>query len=68
MVERLKSWALWVGVLTVIAAALLVWEADLLWKIQHYNLFLYSSLFFKQQMIVPGGFLSYLAAFFTQFF
>lgn len=68
MVERLKPWALWVGVLTVIAVALLVWEADLFWKIQHYNLFLYSSLFFKQQMIVPGGFLSYLAAFFTQFF
>ena len=68
MVERFKPLALWTGVLVVIAVALLYYESDLLWKVQHYNLFLFSSLFFKQQMIVPGGMLSYLGTFFTQFF
>jgi hypothetical protein len=68
MVERLKPFALWTGVLVVIAVALLYYESDMLWKVQHSNLFLFSSLFFKQQMIVPGGMLSYLGTFFTQFF
>ena len=68
MSERIKPLALWTGVLAVIAAALLYFESDLLWKVQHFNLFLFSSLFFKQQMIVPGGMLSYLGTFFTQFF
>ena len=68
MMKRFQSLALWVGILVVIAVALLYYESDLLWKVQHYNLFLYSSLFFKQQMIVPGGMLSYVGAFFTQFF
>ena len=54
MIERFKPLALWTCVLVVIAAALLYYESDLLWKVQHYNLFLFSSLFFKQQMIVPG--------------
>ena len=68
MMERFKPLALWTGVLVVIAVALLYYESDLLWKVQHYNLFLFSSLFFKEQMIVPGGMLSYLGSFFTQFF
>jgi hypothetical protein len=59
---------LWILVLVAIGTALLYVESDLLWKVQQYNLFLYSSLFFKQTMIVPGGMLSYLGAFFTQFF
>ena len=54
--------------LLVIGAALICFEDDMLWKIQQYNLFLYSSLFFKQMMVVPGGMLSYLGAFFTQYF
>ena len=68
MVERFKPLALWTGILTAIAVILLIYETDLLWKVQHFNLFLFSSLFFKQQMIVPGGMLSYLGTFFTQFF
>ena len=68
MVKRFIPWILWAGIITTIAIALLIWESDLLWKVQHLNLFLFSSLFFKQQMIVPGGFLSYLGTFFTQFF
>ena len=68
MVARFKPFALWTGILAAIAVALLYYEPDLLWKVQHNNLFLFSSLFFKQQMIVPGGMLSYLGSFFTQFF
>ena len=68
ILERIKSLALWTGVLVVVAAVLLHSESDLLWKVQHCNLFLFSSLFFKQLMMVPGGMLSYLGAFFTQFF
>ena len=68
MIKKMKPFALWVGVLLVIAIALIVVESDLLWKIQQYDLFLYSSLFFKQQMVVSGGMLSYIGSFFTQFF
>jgi len=58
---------IWVGVLAVIAFTLLVYEHDFLWKIQEENLFLNSSLFFRQQMVVSGGLLSWLGAFCTQF-
>ncbi len=51
----------------VIAGVLLLLESDLLWKAGEQNLFLYSWLFFKEQMVVPGGLLSWLGAFFTQF-
>ena len=54
--------------LLVVAVAMLVWERDLLWKVQQLNLFLYTSDFFKEQMVVPGGMLSWLGTFFTQFF
>lgn len=52
----------------VLAVALMVFESDLLWKIQQYNLFLTTPLFFKQMMVTSGGFLSYIASYFTQFF
>ena len=42
-----KSIALWLIVLLVVAVALIRFEGDMLWKIQQYNLFLYSSLFFN---------------------
>lgn len=54
--------------LLAIGAALICFEGDMLWKIQQYNLFLSSPLFFKQMMVVPGGMLSYIGAFFTQYF
>lgn len=59
---------LWVGALSIIAGTLIYAESNLLWKLQQFHLFLYSSLFFKQMMVVPGGMLSYLGSFFTQFF
>lgn len=68
MMKRITPIAVWLVALIVIATALLYAEADLLWKVQQHSLFLFSSLFFKQTMIVPGGMLSYLGTFFTQFF
>ena len=66
--KTIKPIALWLGALLAIAFALIFVESDLLWKIQQHDLFLYTTLFFKQQMVVPGGMLSYLGSFFTQFF
>lgn len=64
----LKHIALWLLALVLVAFALLYYEADLLWKVQQHNVFLHSSMFFHQQMVVPGGMLSYLGAFLTQHF
>ena len=66
--NTIKPIALWLGAVLVIAFALIFIESDLLWKIQQHDIFLYTPLFFKQQMVVPGGMLSFLGSFFTQFF
>lgn len=58
---------LWLGALAVIAGALLLFESDQLWKIQEKNLFLCSALFLKEQFVVPGGLLSWVGMWFTQF-
>lgn len=58
----------WLGALLLIAVALLSFESDLLWKVQQYNLFLDTPLFFREMMVVSGGFLSYVSCYFTQFF
>ena len=47
---------------------LTVCEKHLLWKVQELNLFLDTTLFFRDQMVVSGGMLTYLGTFFTQFF
>jgi len=54
--------------LLVVACALLFFEADLLWKLQEQNLFLDTPIFFSEQMIVPGGLLSWAGTWLTQFF
>ena len=54
--------------LLVVAGALLFFEADFLWKLQEQNLFLDTSLFFKERMTVPGGLLSWAGTWLTQFF
>ena len=66
--KRLIPISLWLVALVAISIVLLLVESDMLWKVQQFNLFLSSSLFFKQQMVVSGGLLSYLGSFFTQFF
>lgn len=66
--KRLLPILPWLGALMLIAFVLLCFESDLLWKVQQYNLFLDISLFFRDQMLVPGGFLSFVCCYFTQFF
>lgn len=66
--KRLIPVLLWLGALSLIAFALLRYESDLLWKVQQYNLFLDTSFFLSEKMLVPGGLLSYVSCFFTQFF
>ena len=68
MKRLLNPITLWLAALVPVAAALLFFEADLLWKVQQHNVFLNTSLFFQQMMAVSGGMLSYLGAFFTQHF
>ena len=68
MKRLLKPIVLWLAALVVVASVLLIFEADLLWKVQQHNVFLHTSAYFNQMMAVPGGMLSYLAAFFTQHF
>ena len=58
----------WLSALIVIAGVLLIYERHVLWKIQEQNLFLDTSLFFRQQMVVPGGLLTYVGSFLTQLF
>lgn len=56
----------WMLTLVVVAIILLTFERFLLWKIQEENLFLATPLFWKQQMAVSGGALSWAGAWFTQ--
>lgn len=63
----LKSLVTWLLSLLLIAATLLLFENDFLWKTQELNLFLTTPDFFCQQMVVSGGLLTYLGTFFTQF-
>ena len=58
----------WLTALAVTAGVLLVYEYHVLWKIQEQSLFLDTPLFFRQQMVVPGGLLTYIGCFLTQFF
>lgn len=68
MIKRFISFIPWLGALLLLAFVLLSYESDLLWKVQHYNLFLDTSIFFHDRMMVAGGFLSYVSCYFTQFF
>ena len=64
----MKYVIIWVAALSAIACGLLVCESHFLWKVQELDLFLHTSLFFKQQMVVPAGLLTYIGSWFTQFF
>lgn len=66
--SALRAWLLPVLALLAVGVLLVVYEADYLFKVQELNLFLYTPLFFKQQMVVSGGFLTWLGTYFTQFF
>lgn len=60
--------AVWAFTLLAIALLLLIYEKDLLWKIQETTLFLNTSMFFCEQMVVPGGMLTWVGMLFTQLF
>ena len=57
-----------VAALVAVAVSLLSLEDEYLWKVQELNLHLDTSLFFKQQMVVSGGLLTWLGTWFTEFF
>ena len=59
--------AIWLVALLLVAILLLFCENDLLWKIQERNLFLCSVLFLKEQLVVPGGLLTWVGMWFTQY-
>lgn len=65
---RRLSWLLPVVAVAIVGIVLVAYENDLLYRVQELNLFLYTPLFFKQQMVVSGGFLTYVGTYFTQFF
>lgn len=69
IIGKCKSHAsslVWLLALLVTAGLLLSYEHFVLWKIQEQNLFLDTPLFFRQQMVVPGGLLTYVGSFLTQ--
>lgn len=66
--NRYLPLTIWGAALLVIACVLLWLENDFLWKLQEQNLFLDTSLFFKERMVVPGGLLSWLGTYLTQYF
>ncbi|MBR6979213.1 MAG: hypothetical protein IKH88_05200 [Prevotella sp.] len=69
MKDKLRLLPVAIVALAVVAmaACLLVFENNLLWKVQERSIFIYTSLFFKQQLVVAGGFLSWLGSYFTQY-
>ena len=68
MMKKLLPFVLWIAALAVVAWYLATYEEHTLWKVQEFNLFLNTPLFFKQQLVVSGGLLTYLGTYFTQFF
>ncbi len=66
--KAVASWAIPVLGLIAIAVALLAYDSDFLFRVQELNLFLYTPLFFQQQMVVSGGFLTWIGTYFTQYF
>ena len=65
--QKYHPLAIWLGALVIIAGTLLFFESDQLWKLQEKNLFLWSALFLKEQLIVPGGLLTWVGTWFMQF-
>lgn len=65
--QKYLALAIWLVALAAIAGAMLIFESDQLWKVQEKNLFLCSMLYLKEQIVVPGGLLTWLGTWFTQF-
>lgn len=54
--------------LITVFCMVLSYESDYLFRAQELNLFLYTPLFFKQQLVVAGGLLTWFGTYFTQYF
>ncbi len=67
MMKKHITITMWVIALAMIAGAMLFFESDQLWKVQEKNLFLCSTLYLKEQLVVPGGLLTWVGTWFTQF-
>lgn len=65
----LRHYALALTLLAIVVAwgVMVFHDGDFLWRVEEQNLFLYTPLFFKQQLVVPGGLLTYAGTYFTQF-
>ncbi|MCR4603236.1 MAG: DUF6057 family protein [Prevotella sp.] len=67
-------WLKWLSPLTclvallAIAVCLLHFEDEYLWKVQELNLHLNTPLFYHQQLVVAGGWLTWMGTWFTEFF
>lgn len=73
IVRPLPNLGLPVSIAVIVAIAALTiaectYDGDVLFRVQELNLFLYTPLFFQQQLVVPGGFLTWAGTYFTQFF
>ncbi len=60
--------AIIIASLATILVCLPLLESHYLWKVQELNLFMHTGEFFRQQMVVAGGCLSWIGTFFTEFF
>ena len=67
MKQKHLSIMIWIIALAITAGAMLFFESDQLWKLQQKNLFLCSMLFLKEQLVMPGGLLTWMGTWFTQF-
>ncbi|MBR4898082.1 MAG: hypothetical protein IKZ48_04780 [Prevotella sp.] len=67
--QRLRFYPLLLVLVALVAAFVVVLnnESEYLFCVEEMNLFLYTPLFFKQQLVVAGGLLTYLGTYFTQF-
>lgn len=65
---RLLSVLLSIFALLALWFVMITYEKTLLFRVQEFNLFLYTPLFFKQCMVASGGFLAWLSMYFTQYF
>ena len=68
--QRLRAYPviLCLTALIVAMVVMVVGESDFLFRVEEMNLFLDTPLFFRQQMVVSGGMLTWISTYFTQFF
>ena len=66
MKQRHLTIIIWLAALALIAGAMLLFESDQLWKVQEKNIFLNTTLYLKEQLVVPGGLLTWIGTWFTQ--